>query len=83
MKAKNTVYCKSFEVKNFVVAKLKSNWLENIHGCMVVLYGQSFLHRLLHWKSSVVTDQFPRTVKLFHMQQFAIYGVYTQIPSSQ
>ena len=31
-------------------AKLNCNLLENINGWMVVLYGQSLLHRLFHWK---------------------------------
>ena len=37
---KNTIYCKPYEVEKFVVAKLNCNLVENIHGWMVVLYGQ-------------------------------------------
>ena len=40
--------------KSFTVAKLNGNSMENIHGWMVVLYGQSLLHSLFHWKSFVV-----------------------------
>ena len=47
---KNTIYCKPFEVEKFVVEKLNCNSLENIHGRMVGLYGQSLLHTLFHWK---------------------------------
>ena len=65
-------YCK---LKNFAV--VASNSLENIHGCMVILYGQTLLHRLLHWKSFVVIDRSTKTAKLFHLEQFAIYGIAT------
>ena len=54
-------------------AKLNCNLLENIHGWTVVLYGQSLLHRLFHWKSVVVTDRSMKTTKLFHLAQLAIY----------
>ena len=37
--------------KSFVVAKLNYNLLENILGWTVVLYGQSLLNELFHWKS--------------------------------
>ena len=40
-----------------MVAKLNCNSLETIHGWMVVLYGQSLLHRLFHWKSFTVTNR--------------------------
>ena len=33
-------------------ARINCNSLENIHGWTVVLYGQSLLHKLFHWKSS-------------------------------
>ena len=36
-------------------AKLNCNLLENICGWTVVLYGQSLLHRLFHWKSCTAT----------------------------
>ena len=40
-------YCKLLEVgKNFAVAELNCNLLENIHGWPVVLHGQGLLHRL-------------------------------------
>ena len=41
---------------SFAAAKLNCNSLENICGWTVVLYGQSLLHRLFHWKSFVVTN---------------------------
>ena len=60
-----------------------SNLLENIHGCMVILYGQTLLHRLLifHWKSFTITNRSVKTKKLFHLEQFAIFGnlVYAYI----
>ena len=62
--------CKSFEVEKFCSC---SNSLENIHSWTVVLYGQSLLHKLFHWKSFWVTD---RSTKLFHLIRFAIYGSY-------
>ena len=65
--------------KGFVVAKLNCNSLENIHGWTVVLYVQSLLHRLFHWKSFTVTSRSAKTAKLFHLKQFAIY-VYGNIP---
>ena len=42
--------------KSFTVAKLNCNSLENICGWMVVLYGQSLLHRLFNWKKFAVTN---------------------------
>ena len=62
--------------ENFVVAELNCNSLKNIHGWMVVLYGQSLLHGLFHWKSFTVTDRSAKTAKLFHLEQFAIYVQY-------
>ena len=53
-------------------AKLNCNSLENIRRWMVVLYHQSLLHRLFHWKS-VVTNYSTKTTKLFHLEQFAMY----------
>ena len=50
--------------KSFAVAKLDCNSLENIRGWMAVLYGQSLLHRLFHWKSFVVTNWSMKTTKL-------------------
>ena len=40
--------------KSFAVAKLNYNLLETISGWTVVLYGQSLLYRLFHWKSFTV-----------------------------
>ena len=57
-----------------MVVEIYCNSLENIHGCMVILYGQTLLHRLFHWKSVTVTDQSTKIAKLFHLEQFAIYG---------
>ena len=37
------------------------NSLENIFNWMVVLYGQSILHRLFHWKSFMVTNRSVKT----------------------
>ena len=37
-------------------AKLNCNLLENICSWAVVLYGQSLLHRLFHWKNFTVTN---------------------------
>ena len=37
-----------------MVAELNFNSLENFRGWMVVLHGQSLLHRLFHWKSFAV-----------------------------
>ena len=59
-------------MKKFHGSKLNFNSLENIRGCMVVLYGQSLLHRLFHWKSFAVIDQSAKTVKLFQLEWFAI-----------
>ena len=56
-----------------MVAELNCNSLENIHGWMVVLYGQSLLHRPFYWKGFMVTDQSAKTAKLFHLKRFAIY----------
>ena len=56
-------------------AKINCSVLENIRGWMVVLHGQSLLHWLFHWESFVVTDQSTKTIKLFHLQHFAIYGI--------
>ena len=39
------LYCKSFDVKSFVVVEMECNSLEKIHGCMVVLCGQILLQR--------------------------------------
>ena len=64
-------------MENFTVAKLNCNSLENICGWMVVLHGQDLLHRLFHWKSFAVTDWSTKTVKLFHLEQFAMYGIRT------
>ena len=60
--------------KSFMVAKLNYNSLENICGWTVVLYDQSLLYRL---KSFVVTDRSAKTVKLFYLERFAIYGMWT------
>ena len=60
-------------------ANLNCNSLENIRSWTVVLYGQSLLHRLFHWKSFIVTNQFAKATKLFHLERFAIYGIYTYI----
>ena len=60
---------------SFTVAKLNVNSLESIRGWTVVLYGQSLLHRLFHWKSFTVTNQSAKTTKLFHLKRFAIYGM--------
>ena len=70
----DTVYCKS---KSFAVVEINCNLLENIHGCMVILYGQTLLHRLFHWKSFAVTNQSTKTAKLFHLEQFAIAIQYS------
>ena len=58
--------------KSFAVAELNCNSLVNICSWTVVLHGQSLLHRLYHWKSFVVTA---KTVKLFHLERFAIYFI--------
>ena len=50
-------------------AKLNCNLLENIHSWMIVLYGQNLLHRLM------ATDRSTKTVKLFHLEQFAICDI--------
>ena len=39
-----TVYCKLLEVEKFYGCRMNCNLLENIHGCMVVLCGQTLLH---------------------------------------
>ena len=53
----NTVCYKSFKVERFLQdAKLNCNLLENICGWTVVLYGQTLLHRLFHWKSFTATN---------------------------
>ena len=61
--------------KSFVVVEINCNSLENIHGCMMIWYSQTLLHRLFHWKSFAVADQSMKTAKLFHLEQFAIYGM--------
>ena len=48
--------------KSFAVVEINCNSLENIHGCMVILYGQ-LLHRLFHWKSFAVTNRSAKTTK--------------------
>ena len=58
--------------KSFTVVEINCNSLENIHGCMVILYGQTLLHRLFHWKSFAVTDQSMKNAKLFHLEQFVM-----------
>ena len=40
-----TVYCKSFKVENFCGVEVNCNSLDNVHGYMVVLCGQTLLHR--------------------------------------
>ena len=48
--------------------KINCNSLENILGWMVVLYGQSLLHMLFHWKSLTVTNRSTQTAKPFHLE---------------
>ena len=63
------MYCKLFELKNFAVVELKCNSLENIHGCMVILCGQTLLHGgiiAISMEKCVVTDQTARAMELFH-----------------
>ena len=42
---------------------------------MLVLYSQSLLHWLFHWKSFTITYRSAKTAKLFHREQF-YYGMY-------
>ena len=67
--------------KSFLVAKINCNLLENICGWIIVLYGQSLLHRVFHWKSFAVTDLSMKTTKLFHVERFVIYSTSIHITS--
>ena len=70
-----SIYFKSFEVESSVAIEMNCNLLENIHSYIVILCGQTVLHRtllLFHWKSFMVTNQSVKIVKLFHLEQFAI-----------
>ena len=72
-----TIQYKLFEVESFTVVKLNCIILESIWGWIVILYGQSLLDRLFHWKSFTITDRSTKTVKQFHLKQFAMYGMRT------
>ena len=63
-----------------MVTELNFHLLENFRGWTVVLQVQRLLHRLFHWKSlHGGTDRSVKTTKLFHLKQFAIYGMYSLI----
>ena len=64
--------------KSFAVVEMNCNSLENVHGCMVILCGQTLLHSgiiAIYRKSFAVTNQSAKTVKLFHLKRFAIYSI--------
>ena len=60
---------------SFAVATINCDSLENIHGWTAVLYGQSLLHKLFHWKSFMVTNWSVKTAKLFYLKWFTAYSI--------
>ena len=63
------MYVHQYHVLQIVWGGKVLQFQESIHGWMVVLYGQSLLHRLFHWKSFTLTNW---STKSFHLEQFAI-----------
>ena len=55
------MYCKSFEVESFMVAKLNCSLLENIRSWMVVLHGWAYC---TGYFTCTVTDRSMKTAKL-------------------
>ena len=68
--------------KSFTVANLKCNLLEKIHGWMVLLYGQSLLHRLFHWNSFTVTNQSAK-LQNFSTSNDLQYTVFSYLVTTQ
>ena len=44
------------------------NSLENSCGYTSILYSQSLLHKLFHWKNFAITDQSAKAAKLLHFE---------------
>ena len=74
-----TIYCKLFKVEKLAVAEMNCDSLRNIHSCKVhSLVWANLLQRallLFHCKKFfVVTNRSTKTMKLFHLDRFAIYS---------
>ena len=64
-----------------MVEEMNCDSLENIHSCMVVLCGQSLLHRsiiAISLEKFCITDRSTRTM---HLERFAICSIAFQLQS--